>query len=145
MLLPASTIQSLIEDFQVVHDSSMEQVFSKLKEELAKQNMSENDIDQIITGLNKTNLLRLYNEGIFNSDQTRKTYFKRNVNYVAPKQVYLGTDSSGKDRFLQYVPVKETLKALLSHQSVKEQYTEAQTHRSDDPHLLEDVEHIDRG
>ncbi len=139
MLLPATTIQSLIEEFQVVHDSSIQHIFSKLRDELTKLNMPLTDIDKIIAGLNKNNLLRLYNEGVFRSDETRKTYFKRNFNYVAPKQVYLGRNASGKDCFLQYVPVRETLKALLSHESIRAQYTEAKAHRSDDSHLLEDV------
>ena len=30
--------------------------------------MSESEIDNIITGLNKNNLMRLYNEGIFKSE-----------------------------------------------------------------------------
>lgn len=38
------------------------------------------DIDNIITGLNKNSLLRLYNEGVFRSDETRKTYFKKKMN-----------------------------------------------------------------
>lgn len=139
MLLPATTIQSLIEEFQQVHDSNMDHIFSKLRDELTKLNMSVIDIDGIIAGLNKSNLLRLYNEEVIRSDETRKTYFKRNFNYVPPKKVYLGKNAKGNDRFLQYVPIKETLKVLLSHESVKTQYTEAKTHSSDDPHLLEDV------
>lgn len=89
--------------------------------------MPSPDIDNIIAGLNKSNLLRLYNEGVFSSDDTRKTYFRRHFNYVAPEQVYLSKNSKGKDCFLQYVPVKETLKALLSHESVKAQYIDAKT------------------
>lgn len=139
MLLPATTIQCLIDEFQVVHDSNMQHIFSKLRDELTKLNIPLIDIDNIITGLNKNNLLRLYNEGVFRSDETRKTYFKKEFNYVAPNKVYLGKNSKGKDCFLQYVPVKETLRALLSHESVKSQYTAAKAHRSDDPHLLEDV------
>lgn len=77
--------------------------------------MSSPDIDNIVAGLNKSNLLRLHNEGVFRSDDTQKTYFKRNFNYVAPEQVYLGKHSRGKDCFLRYVPVRETLKELESH------------------------------
>lgn len=99
MLLPATTIQSLIEEFQVVHDSNMEHIFSKLRDELTKLNISVIDIDNIIAGLNKSNPLRLYNKGVFRSDETWKTYFRRNLNYGAPKQVYLGKNTKGKDCF----------------------------------------------
>ena len=87
MLLSATTIQILIEEFQVVHDSNIEHIFSKLRDKLIKLNMSVTDIDNIIAGLNKSNLLRLYNERVFRSDETQETYFCRNFNYVAPKQV----------------------------------------------------------
>lgn len=41
--------------------------------------------------------------------------------------------------FLQYVSVRETLKALLSHESMKAQYTDAKVRRSADPNILQDV------
>lgn len=52
--------------------------------------MSASEIENIIAGLSKNNLLRLFNEGVFRSDETRKTFFKKNFNYVPPKQIYLG-------------------------------------------------------
>lgn len=139
MLLPASTIQTLIEEFQILHDDNMNHMFTKLREELTMLNMPSGDIDNLLTGLNKNNLLKLYNEGLFRSDNTRKNYFKHRFNYVSPKKQYLGRNSCGKDCFLQYVPVKETLRALLSHESVKQQYNEAKESQPNDPHVLEDI------
>lgn len=133
MLLPATTIQCLIEEFQEVHDSNVENMFHSLRDELMKLNISVTDINNIIGNLNKTNLLRLYNEGVFRSDATRKTYFKNNFNYVPPKQVYLGKDSKGNDCFSQYVPIAETIKALMSNESMQLQYAEAKTAKSHDP------------
>ena len=112
-------IQCLIEEFQGVHDSNVENMFHSLRDELMKLNISVTDINTIIGNLNKSNLLRLYNEGDFRSDGTRKTYFKNNLNYVPPKQVYLGKNSKGNNCFSQYVPIAETIKALMSHESMK--------------------------
>lgn len=42
---------TLIEEFQQVHDSIMDQIFLKLRDELTKLNMSVIDIDGIRAGL----------------------------------------------------------------------------------------------
>ncbi len=39
--------------------------------------------------------------------------------------MYLGTDTSGKQRFCQYVPVKHTLAALFKQSDVRNQYTQS--------------------
>lgn len=68
MILPATTIQILIDEFMDVHTNSM------------------------------TCQIRL-----------RSPFSKKHLNYVEPVQVYLGCDASGKERYCQYIPVKETL------------------------------------
>ncbi|KAL1276301.1 hypothetical protein QQF64_035924 [Cirrhinus molitorella] len=54
-------------------------------------------------------------------------------------QVYLGCDASGRERYFQYIPVNETLKAFLNNASVKEQYDKAKGQTSENPHVLQDV------
>lgn len=53
--------------------------------------------------------------------------------------MHLGFDLSGKEQFCQYVPVKDTLKALLDLPSVKEQYNLSKSYLPEDPNVLEDV------
>jgi len=81
----------------------------------------------------------MYNEGMFRSDTTRKTYLKNDFHYVEPIQVHLGFDASGKERFCQYVSVKDTLKALLNLPSAREKYNVSKMHLPLDPNVLEDV------
>ncbi|KAL7389823.1 hypothetical protein ABVT39_010312 [Epinephelus coioides] len=95
MLLPVSTISTLIEEFQEVCTNAMSQMFSRLREELSKLEIPDEKVSSIIDGLSKENLLKMYNEGVFRSDSTRKTYFKRNFSYVEPVKVRLGFDASG--------------------------------------------------
>lgn len=113
-------------------------MFIRLREELFKFELPEEKI-YIVKGLSKHNLLKMYNDGLFRSDATRKTYFKRQFSYIEPVQVCLGFDASGKEQFCQYVPVKETLKALLNLPSVKEQYNVSKMHITQDQNVLEDV------
>lgn len=56
----------------------------------------------------------MWNEGVFRTDQTRKTFFKSKFNYVEPVETYLGVDAKGKERFYQYVPIKDTIKSLFT-------------------------------
>ncbi|KAI2644731.1 RecBCD enzyme subunit RecC [Labeo rohita] len=139
MLLPASTISVLIEEFQEVCTNTVSQLFVRLREELAKLDIPDERICSIIDGLSKENLLKIYNEGMFRSDSTRKTFFKKHFSYVEPIQVHLGYDASGTERFCQYVPVKETLKALFQLSSVREQYYMSKMHSAEDTDVLEDV------
>ena len=138
MLLPASTISTLIEEFQEVCTNAVAQMFVKLRQELTELGIPLEKISNIIDGLSKENLLAMYNEGLFRSDATRKTYFKKNFNYVEPIPVRLGFDASGKERFYHYVPVKDTLNALLNLPSVREQWQVSQTLLAD-PNMFEDV------
>lgn len=90
-------------------------------------------------GLSKEYLLKMYNQSVFRSDQTRKNFFKNNFCYVEPTQVYLGVDPNGKECFCQYAPVKDTLKALLCHPSVREQYNATKMYPLGEPHVFVDV------
>ncbi len=138
MQLPANTIQYIIEGFQHVHTSSLADFFDKLKGKLLELNIPQTKIDQIIHSLSKEDLFTLYNEGPLRSDKTRKTFYKQHFEYTEPKQIYLGTDTAGKERFCQYVPIKETLQTLLRQSSVKEQCSQSRCHNSGDM-VLEDV------
>lgn len=139
MLLPASTIQSIIEEFQAVHVDGMQAMLVRLKEKLlSSSDIPSCDIDKLIDELVTQDLLTLYNEGQLKSDKTRKHFFKQKFNFVEPKQIYLGTDTAGKERFCQYVPVKETLASLFMQTSVREQYNQSKMLDSADK-VMEDI------
>lgn len=122
MLLPATTIQTIIEEFQEMHNSGMKYVLSKVHEKLTKLNLQDSEISQILEDVSKEDLFKECHEGPMKSNQTRKSFFKKSFNYVEPTKVYLGADEAGRERFFQYVPIKETLNSLLSQSVVKDQY-----------------------
>lgn len=74
--------------------------------------------------------------GIFRTDQTWRTLFKSEFNYVEPTQIYLGIDKNGKERFCQYVSIEDT---LLSQTSVQEQYLQAKSDTPTTPDVWEDL------
>lgn len=78
MLLPATTISALrflIDEFQDLHEHGMTHVLAKVSQELTKLEIPRDRIQTIVEGLSKENLLKMYNQGVFRSDQTRKTFF----------------------------------------------------------------------
>lgn len=140
MLLPASTIQTIIEEFQEVHSSGMKCVLSKLHEKLSTLKLQDSEISEIIDEVSQEDLFKACNEGALRSDKTRKSYFKKTFSYVEPTQIYLGSDATGKERFCQYVPIKETLKSLFSQSAVRDQYRQAKMPKpNSDADVLEDV------
>jgi hypothetical protein len=59
--------------------------------------------------------------GILQGPKRRGTYAHRYLSYVEPKSVYIGLTSKNKPRYYQYVPIKESLSAMLQDQSVYKQ------------------------
>ncbi len=140
MLLPATTIQSIIEEFQELHNTGMKFVLSKVHEKLTILNLQDSEISQILEDVSKEDLFKKCHEGPMKSDHTRKSFFKKSFNYVESTKIYLGADEAGRERFFQYVPIKETLKSLLSQSVVKDQYRETKMKQSNShPNVLTDV------
>lgn len=100
--------------------------------------MPENEIRVLIDNLSENYLMKRCN-GVFRTDQIRKTLFKSEFNLVEPTQIYLGIDKNGKERFCQYVSIEDTVKALLSQTSVKEQYLQAKSDTPTTPDVPEDL------
>ena len=51
----------------------------------------------------------------------RKQYFEENFPYVHPKCIFWGIDENKKERHAQYIPIKDTLTALLKDPAVWEE------------------------
>jgi hypothetical protein len=136
MLLPATTIQTLIGEFQQIHDIGQSHMRSVLHDKLSNAGIDDHEIDKIIYDLSKEDLMKTYNNGLLRSDATRKTFFKTQFNYVEPVPVYLGEDAAGQDRFCQYIPVLETIKSLFKQTCIQKQQN---CQRASPENILEDV------
>ncbi|KAF3833220.1 hypothetical protein F7725_026885 [Dissostichus mawsoni] len=123
LLLPASTIQTIINDFQSAHELGLSHSLNVLSEKLKKLGIPQSTISSIIDELNREDLLTLYNRGRLSTDAKRKAAFKECFNYVHPVPLLLGTNENDKECFAQYVPIHETLVTLFKNESLREQYT----------------------
>uniref|UniRef100_A0A3B1IPE7 C2H2-type domain-containing protein n=1 Tax=Astyanax mexicanus TaxID=7994 RepID=A0A3B1IPE7_ASTMX len=121
LLLPASAIQTIIEEFQEIHDLGQSHVFAKLTEKLAVIGLDDTTIKTLIQELRKDDLLIACNR-LLRTDQRRKTVFKNSLSYVEPVPLYLGVNESGKECFAQCIPLKETYWPFLSLSQSRKQY-----------------------
>ena len=74
--------------------------------------MSDTVIDSVFQSLQETDLHASCSSHL-SAEYTRRQYFQKNFCYVHPENVYLGTDEHRRDRYAQYIPLADTLRALL--------------------------------
>ena len=127
LLLPSSTIQTIIDDLQSIHDISQSQFLFKLNEKLHALGISDDVIRTLIDDLKTEDIFRTHNTNTLKTDQRRKTVFKNQFHYVEPVSICLGQNEAGKECFAQYTPIKQTLEALFQCKSVREQYNQVHT------------------
>lgn len=65
------------------------------------------------------------NTGLLRNSYTRKQFYKKNFNYIEPKEIDLH-DEKGKitDCKYSYVPILKTLEHMLANENVKKYCTE---------------------
>ena len=110
-LLPASTIQVIVEEMQNIHELGQTFSLSKLTAMLKNDtSLSDEDITKVCESVS---LFTACHTGPMRTIYSRAQTFKKKFNYVEPKKIFLGKDENRRDRFAYYVPVRETLKCLL--------------------------------
>ena len=136
LLLPSSTIQTIIEDYQEMHAISQSHLLFKLKEKLLSLGLPDADIGTVIDTLKSEDLFRACNTQTLQTDHRRKILKQLQLCY--PVSICLGQNESGKECFAQYIPVKNTLESLLLCKSVWEQHKQIKTTMRTDE-VLQDV------
>ena len=121
-LLPATVVQKIAEEITQINGLNLEYVLSTAKQKLSLLGLCSESVNSILDELKGSDLLSLCNQTDFRNDYIRKKFFKNHFHYVEPTSFVLGTDDDRKECFGYYVPVKETIKSLFKHQSVREQY-----------------------
>ncbi|XP_070406925.1 uncharacterized protein [Nothobranchius furzeri] len=132
LLLPATTIQTIIDGFQSAHELGLSNSLNILNEKLKELGIPQATISSIIEEMNREDLLSLYNRERLNTDAKRKAAFKESFNYVHPVPLLLGNDDDDKECFAQYIPMHETLVTLFKNESLREQYTMTRSQPSAD-------------
>ena len=123
--VPASTVQTIVEELRNLYELDRNHEQHLLKQKLTSEELSLETINGIISEIQQGNLFtKAHNEetGELRTSFTRKEFFKEKLNYVEPVKIRLGADDNGCAKFCHYVPIKESLKAMLKHPSVLHQY-----------------------
>ena len=114
LLLPASTIQTIVEEMQNVHELGQDYTLSKLHS-LLKDDMCLTDdvIAKICDCVKDSDLFSVCHQGPLRTTYSRTQMYKKMFKYIEPKKLILGNDENMTERFAYYIPVKQTANSLL--------------------------------
>lgn len=86
--------------------------------------MTDTEIDLVFQSLQETDLHAACSSHL-STDYTRRQYFQKNFTYVHPENVYLGTNEHGRGCYAQYIPLYNTLRAILKDPVVWQECVES--------------------
>lgn len=112
-LLPASTIQNIVEEIQNIHELGQTYTLNRLNLLLREMSVADEDMVKICDTIKQSDLFTACHTGPMRTAYSRAQYFKDMFKYVEPKKVFLGRDENRTERFAYYVPVLNTLKGML--------------------------------
>jgi len=112
-LLPASTIQNIVEEIQNIHELGQTYTLNRLNLLLKEMSFANEDIAKICDTVKQLDLFSTCHTGPMRTVYSRAQCFKDLFKYGEPKKVLLGKDEDRTDRFAYYVPVLNTLKGML--------------------------------
>lgn len=127
-LIPSSTIQMIVEEINSLNDIRHQHTKNEFKEVLAtKTNLSETEIDSVLSCVEGTQL-HFSCSSHLSTEYRRKQFFKKKFSYVQPQAISLGTDENRRDCYAQYIPLQDTLKAMLKDPVVWQECVKSQRH-----------------
>lgn len=122
LLVPKSAIQVILDTIMELIDTNnkhqLAQFLAKIPELDAKIQFPIAQVEDILDN----NLFETFlgAHGDFRSQYMRSKFFTNNANYVEPIKLLLGRDSMHKECFAYYVPIKDSLRVLLSQDQLLE-------------------------
>jgi hypothetical protein len=122
LLIPASTVQLILEEYGTVNTVGQNHVCSWLKEKLRLLGIEQDKVDEVALEFMQNDLFNKFTKGPLRSDKSRKAFYKSNFSYVEPREIFLGEDDLKKKRYCMYVPIIDSLTALLKQPAVKHQF-----------------------
>ncbi len=107
-LLPASTVQTIVEEMQNVHELVQDYTLSKLHS-LLKNEMCLTDevVSKVCDCVKNSDLFSFCHQGPLRTTYSRAQTFKQLFQYIEPKKVTLGNDENMTQRFAYYIPEKQ--------------------------------------
>lgn len=119
--IPASTIQIIVDELSKFCDTQKDNILQSVLSAIDNITIDQISKDKIINAIN-ADTLSYVNETL-RSDFLRKKFFKQNFHFVQPVTLKLGLNEKNQQCIFHYIPIHETLKALLNDKSVLEQFS----------------------
>lgn len=116
LLVPMSSLQTIVSGTLNTYEQSQEIVKSNLKTRLREECILADQIDLIVNQVFSDDPF-LVSTKTLNTDYKRKKFYKDHCAFVEPVEVVLSTDHEQK-KFFHYVPIQKTLKELFSDKSL---------------------------
>ena len=132
-LLPNSTIQVIVDEMANIHNLNFEAMKSHLNKNLVELDLPQNVVANIVNDLRAKDLFSQVHDarsGVLRSQHTRFKFFKERFNFVSPVQINLGRNAANVPRVCHYVPIKQSLSALLNNPCVRFQLSNPPTSRT---------------
>ena len=139
--VPHTTMQIIATEFLNHCTKSQKIKEIKLRESLTNNHMTEEAIDEIIKNvLNEDDFMKAMKE--LNTDYKQEKFFKENFKYVEPLEIVLNkgdVEKGAKKDCFHYIPVIESVKALLEDPTVIAVFENAREDDHKKPGVMSDV------
>lgn len=113
LLIPTSTIQTIVEEMQNVHELGQAYTITKVNSVLKDMNLSDEAITKICDCINEADLFSTCHREQLRTAYSRNQTFTNILNYTEPQKVVLGVDENMTTKCAYYIPVSETLKSVM--------------------------------
>jgi len=122
-MIPECVVELIAQELQNINAVNQQYLQQNIKQVLAENCINADHVDSILSAVSDSDLIKncLDEGGILHTSHKRSSFIRKNCHYVQPESVYVGVDGRNKLRYAYYVPVKKSLEALLSDDTVLKQ------------------------
>ena len=123
-LVPASTVSKIASEMRMLqelqHEFTMD-LFSRGLQEYGVPDEALHNLGQHVYEQSPMQNTLHTNNGSLTTHHRRLQYYRKELSLVEPVQINLGCDDTGKQQHFHYVPILQSLKALLANEGVRHQ------------------------
>jgi hypothetical protein len=119
--VPVNTVKIIGQEMYNLHQLSAESTIAVLKRSLVIDGFQSNKVEAVLSDIQQGDPFEIAfngSTGILRSHHKRKSFYVDSLRYVEPLQISLRYNKCNKARFIDHVPLTETLKSLLLDPSV---------------------------
>jgi hypothetical protein len=120
--IPNSTVAMIANEFQNIHSLATDNCMNKLQKRLLLEQVDSDKVTAIINDIKRNDLVYCalnQENGTLRSQHKWRGYIKEKFHFVEPVQILLGQNKFDKPAFCHYIPLENTLTALLQDESIK--------------------------